>query len=56
MALALDLGDVEDADEERDPFALCGSKNVGNLVAVGTIESDDFVTADLGKVASYLRG
>jgi len=55
LGFALHLIDMENAYEEGNPFALYGSKYVGNLVAVRTVDSDEFITSDLRKVDGYLR-
>jgi len=55
LAFALHLMDVKDAQEEGNPFALDGRKDVGNLVAVRSVKSDDFIASDLRKITSYLR-
>lgn len=56
LAFALHLMDIIDTQEEGNPFALYGRKDVGNLVAVRAIESDNFITSDLRKIAGHLRG
>lgn len=56
LAFALHLMDIKDPQEEGNPFALYGRKDVGNLIAVRAVESNNFITSDLRKIAGYLRG
>lgn len=54
LAFALDLMDIKDTQEEGNPFALDRRKDIGDLVAVRAVKSNDFVTSDLCKIAGYL--
>lgn len=56
LAFAFDLVDIKDTQEEGNPFAPDGRKNVGDLVAVRAVESNNFKTADFRKIAGDLRG
>lgn len=56
LAFALNLMDIKDTQEEGNPFALDGRKDVGDLVAVRAVESNNLITSDLRKIAGYLRG
>jgi len=56
LRFALHLMDIKDPQEEGNPFALYGRKDVGNLIAVRAVESNNFITSDLRKITGYLRG
>lgn len=50
LGLALDLVDVKDAKEQFDVLALSCGDDVGDLIAVSTVETHDLVAADDGKI------
>ena len=56
LAFTLNLVDIKNTQEEGNPFALNGREDVGDLIAVRAVESNNFITSNLRKIAGYLRG
>lgn len=54
LALLLDLSDIVNAEEEFYVAILGGCKNTGDLIAVGTVQTNDFVAANFAEIGSDL--
>ena len=54
LGFLVNVVDVEDPQEKFHVLILGSSNDVGNLVAVGSIEADDFEPLDYGKIRLHL--